>query len=442
MAKEQEITIPPLGGVDKVQVVEILVNPGDVISQEDPVISVESDKATMEIPAPMGGTVKKLLVSDGDEVGEGSTIAVIEVSEEGSEGSSDQTPPSAASNVDTPEKKVEQVKPEPVAAAPERKATEAPPVNNTQFVAQTISGDVKKAHASPSVRRFARELGADLATISGSGMKGRILKEDVQQFVKTTLQNRNQATIPGAGFSTMPAIDFSQFGEIETSALSKIKKISGAHLHRCWVSVPHVTQHDDADITELESFRQQLKKDAEKRQIRVTLLPFLIKAVVSSLQTFPEFNASLSPDGASLILKKYFHIGVAVDTPDGLMVPVLRDCDKKGVFELSSELMDISERARNKRLKPAELKGGCFSISSLGGIGGTAFTPIVNAPEVAILGVSRSSYRPVYQEQAFVPRLMLPLSLSYDHRVIDGAAAAKFIVYLGQALTDLRRTLL
>ena len=308
-----------------------------------------------------------------------------------------------------------------------------------------ISAPGSKAHASPAIRRFARELGVDVAQVKGSGAKGRVTKDDIQNFVKAALaQSRGAAggnglQVPGLQIMAMPVVDFAKFGAIETKPLSRIKKISGANLHRNWVTIPHVTQFDEADISEMEAFRKQLGEEYAKQNVRITPLAFLLKAAVAALQKYPEFNASLDAGGENMVLKQYFHIGVAVDTPDGLMVPVLRDVDQKGIVQLAKELGEISARAREKKITAADMQGGCFSISSLGGIGGTAFTPIINAPEVAILGVSRSSMKPVYKDGEFVPRLMLPLSLSYDHRVIDGAAAARFIVFLTQVLADTRR---
>jgi pyruvate dehydrogenase E2 component (dihydrolipoamide acetyltransferase) len=306
-------------------------------------------------------------------------------------------------------------------------------------------GQAMPPHASPAIRKFARELGVSLARVKGTGPKGRISREDVQQFVKQSLQRAEQspsASVGGFAWPAAPEVDFSRFGPVESLALSRIQKLSGPNLHRNWVSIPHITQFDEADITDLEAFRVSLKAEGERRGIKLSFLPFVMKAVAASLKAFPSFNASLALGGDTLILKKYFHIGVAVDTPEGLVVPVIRDVDQKSVFELGAELVDVSQRARNKKLRGADLEGGCFTISSLGGIGGTAFTPIINAPEVAILGLSRSLMKPVYQNGQFVPRLMLPLSLSYDHRVIDGAQGARFIVHLGNTLADLRRVLL
>lgn len=412
MAEIKQVLVPDIGDYKGVSVIEVMVKVGDTINEEDTLLTLETDKAAMDVPSPYSGIVKELHVEIGDKVSRGSLILVME--------SSDAAAPAAA----------------PV-AAPVIVAPVAAPV---AVVAQTVQSVVSsgKAHASPAIRRFARELGADIAQIKGSGEKGRVTKEDVQNFIKAALaQPRGAAGGNGLQVLDMPAFDFAKFGTIETRPLSRIQKISGANLHRNWVTIPHVTQFDEADITEMEAFRKQLGTEYAKQNIKITPLAFMLKAVVAALQKFPKFNASL--DGDNLILKQYFHIGVAVDTPDGLMVPVLRDVDKKGIVQLATELGEISARARDKKITAADMQGGCFTISSLGGIGGTAFTPIINAPEVAILGVSRSAMKPVYQDGVFVPRLMLPLSVSYDHRVIDGAAAARFTAYLAQVLSDIRR---
>ncbi|MFA6202899.1 MAG: dihydrolipoyllysine-residue acetyltransferase [Gallionella sp.] len=412
MAEIKQVLVPDIGDYKGVSVIEVMVKVGDTINEEDTLLTLETDKAAMDVPSPYSGIVKELHVEIGDKVSRGSLILVME--------SSDAAAPAAA----------------PV-AAPVIVAPVAAPV---AVVAQTVQSVVSsgKAHASPAIRRFARELGADIAQIKGSGEKGRVTKEDVQNFIKAALaQPRGAAGGNGLQVLDMPVFDFAKFGTIETRPLSRIQKISGANLHRNWVTIPHVTQFDEADITEMEAFRKQLGTEYAKQNIKITPLAFMLKAVVAALQKFPKFNASL--DGDNLILKQYFHIGVAVDTPDGLMVPVLRDVDKKGIVQLATELGEISARARDKKITAADMQGGCFTISSLGGIGGTAFTPIINAPEVAILGVSRSAMKPVYQDGVFVPRLMLPLSVSYDHRVIDGAAAARFTAYLAQVLSDIRR---
>jgi pyruvate dehydrogenase E2 component (dihydrolipoamide acetyltransferase) len=412
VAEIKQVLVPDIGDYKGVSVIEVMVKVGDTINEEDTLLTLETDKAAMDVPSPYSGIVKELHVEIGDKVSRGSLILVME--------SSDAAAPAAA----------------PV-AAPVIVAPVAAPV---AVVAQTVQSVVSsgKAHASPAIRRFARELGADIAQIKGSGEKGRVTKEDVQNFIKAALaQPRGAAGGNGLQVLDMPVFDFAKFGTIETRPLSRIQKISGANLHRNWVTIPHVTQFDEADITEMEAFRKQLGTEYAKQNIKITPLAFMLKAVVAALQKFPKFNASL--DGDNLILKQYFHIGVAVDTPDGLMVPVLRDVDKKGIVQLATELGEISARARDKKITAADMQGGCFTISSLGGIGGTAFTPIINAPEVAILGVSRSAMKPVYQDGVFVPRLMLPLSVSYDHRVIDGAAAARFTAYLAQVLSDIRR---
>lgn len=445
MSETQIIRLPDIGDFKDIEVIEVLINPGDRVEKDESIITLESDKATMEIPSPVSGKVRSVAVSVGDRISEGDPIAEIELDESGAESEE----PPVASDKAEPEAAVKESPAEPPASAPSSAPTPAKspaaPVHREPPVALDAAPHGTPAHASPAIRRFARELGVDIGQVSGSGPKGRILKEDVQQFVKTALAGGARPAAAGAGLSLpqMPEVDFSQFGEIETQALGRIKKISGAHLHRSWITVPHVTQFDESDITDLEAFRKSLAKEAEKKELRLTPLVFIMKAVVSALQTYPEFNASLSPDGESLILKKYFHIGIAVDTPNGLMVPVIRDVDQKGIYELSAELAETAQRAREGKLAPKDLQGGSFSISSLGGIGGTQFTPIVNAPEVAILGVARARMQPVYQEDgSFQPRLMLPLALSYDHRVIDGAQGARFTHHLSQLISDIRRVLL
>ncbi len=445
MSETQIIRLPDIGDFKDIEVIEVLINPGDRVEKDESIITLESDKATMEIPSPVSGKVRSVAVSVGDRISEGDPIAEIEL--DASSAESDESP--AASDETEPEATVKESPAEPPAPAPSSAPSPvnspAAPVHREPPVALDAAPRGTPAHASPAIRRFARELGVDIGQVSGSGPKGRILKEDVQQFVKTALADGARPAAAGVGLSLpqMPEVDFSQFGEIETQALGRIKKISGAHLHRSWITVPHVTQFDECDITDLEAFRKSLAKEAEKKGLRLTPLVFIMKAVVSALQTYPEFNASLSPDGESLILKKYFHIGIAVDTPNGLMVPVIRDVDQKGIYELSAELAETAQRARDGKLAPKDLQGGSFSISSLGGIGGTQFTPIVNAPEVAILGVARARMQPVYQEDgSFQPRLMLPLALSYDHRVIDGAQGARFTHHLSQLISDIRRVLL
>ena len=428
MTNIKEILVPDIGDFDEVEVIEILVSVGDRIEAEDSLISLESDKATMEIPAPEAGVVKEIKVAIGDKVALGSVILLLESSDAAVSTAEAESPPA------TPD------------TAPAESS--APPVATVStdemvpYAPDTIAGQ-QRSHASPSVRRFAFDLGVNLNQVRGSGPKARILKEDVQGFVKQAMQQGPAASSAGgSAIPPVPKVDFAKFGEIETRPLSRIKKIAGKHLHACWLNIPHVTQFDEADTTELEDFRKSMKEEAERKGVRMTPLIFIMKAVVSALKEFPQFNASLDENKENLIIKNYFNIGVAVDTPEGLMVPVIRDVDNKGFYELAEELMEISGRARDGSLMPADLQGGTFSISSLGGIGGSNFTPIVNAPEVAILGVSRSKMKPVWNGENFEPRLMLPLALSYDHRVIDGADGARFITYLSKMLTDIRKVLL
>jgi len=437
MAEIKTINLPDVGDFDEIEIIEILIVPNDEIQAEDSIIVLESDKATMEIPSPYAGTIQAVMVNVGDRIAEGAPIATIEVV-----GASTGAEPPAP-EVEKPAK-VEA----PAAEASKAVAVETPPVKATKPapVAAPASGADRSGnliHASPSIRRYARELGVELDRVIGSGAKGRIMKQDVKAFIKTAMSSGASPSGGGVAVSAMPEIDFSKFGEIEVVELNRIKKISGAHLHRSWISVPHVTQFDEADITDLEVFRKSLAKDAEKRGVRLTPLVFMMKAVASALKVFPDFNASLENTGERLILKKYINIGVAVDTPNGLMVPVIRDVDKKGLFDLAEEVGATAGRARDGKLLPADMQGGCFSISSLGGIGGTQFTPIVNAPEVAILGVAKAKMQPVYQaDGSFKPGLILPLALSYDHRVIDGAQGARFTSYLSQVIADIRRVLL
>lgn len=451
MTSVKEVVVPDIGDFKDVDVIEVLVSPGDQIKAEDPLITLETDKATMDVPSPYAGVVKEVKIKVGDKVSQGVAVALLEADESVSEAESAAQPQAAANEpeasavaegpaAEAPVPRAAAPTPPAPAAAPSTAARLTPPPTLPPPVERSGAA---RAHASPSVRAFARELGVDLTQVQGTGPKGRILQQDVQAFVKQRLSHPGAAA-PAAGYvlPAMPEIDFSKFGAIELQPLSRIKKIAGPHLHRSWVLLPHVTQHDEADITELEAFRQEVKEDAKSRGVRLTLLAFLLKASVAALKAYPQVNASLDPGGENLILKKYYHIGVAVDTPDGLVVPVIRDVDKKGVYDLAEELGEVSARARDKALTPTDLQGGCFTISSLGGIGGTAFTPIINAPEVAILGVSRSRIQPVYRNGEFMPRLILPLSLSYDHRVIDGAQAARFTGFLGRVLTDVRRLLL
>ena len=431
MAEIKDILVPDIGDFDGVEVIEILVAAGDSIAVEDAIVSLESDKAAMEIPSPFAGTIKDVKVKLGDKVSEGHLLVTIEASDESAVAEEAPTVEESAPKEEASAAPAPAPTPAPAPAAPRPSPTASMSINEDGF---------RKAHASPSVRKFARELGADLSQMTGTGTKNRIIKEDVKAWVKQALAQGSQGG--GLGVEAMPEIDFSQFGEIEMQELTRINKLTGKFLHRNWVTVPHVTQFDEADITELEKFRKQLNEENKKEGTRVTVLAFLMKALVSALKEFPRFNSSLDHTGENLILKKYVNIGVAMDTPDGLVVPVIRDCDRKSLIELAQELTDTSVRARNKKLSPSDMQGGCISISSLGGIGGTAFTPIVNAPEVAILGVSRSSMQPVYKDGEFVPHLMLPLSLSYDHRVIDGADGARFTSYLSRVLSDTRRLLL
>ncbi len=473
MAAAKEVKVPDIGNFDGVPVIEIMVAPGDTVSKDQGLVTLESDKATLEVPAPFAGTVREIKVAEGDEVAEGSVIALVEetgadagddagggASEKDASdkpagddaGKSSSTDTGNASDADADadtdadddsgdETDRDQDADGGNGAEADksgRRGPGQPPVDSGKV---QVPGEAP--YASPAVRAFARELGVDITQVQGSGRKGRIVREDVQGYVKHALASGARPGAGGGGngldLLPWPKVDFTKFGEVEEHKLSRIQKISGANLARNWAMIPHVTQHDDADITEMEAFRKQLGK--ENPDTKVTPLVFLIKAAVAALKKYPQFNASLDESGEKLILKKYFHIGIAVDTPDGLVVPVIRDCDKKGLLQLAEELGEISKKARDKKLGPADMSGGCFSISSLGGIGGTKFTPIVNAPEVAILGVSRSRMTPVWDGNEFQPRLMLPLSLSYDHRVIDGANAARFTAYMAKVLGDLRRIL-
>jgi pyruvate dehydrogenase E2 component (dihydrolipoamide acetyltransferase) len=438
MGSLRDVLVPDIGDFKNIPVIEVLVKPGDSVKAEDSLITLESDKATMEVPAPFAGVVKELKIKPGDKVSQGAAILSLEIGD----GAAAAVAPAAAARQEPAPAPARASAPAPApvpapAPAPPQVATPDNTINEEGF---------SQAHASPSVRRFARELGVDLGRIQGSGPKSRILKEDISGFVKAALAQPSGGAGGGAGLAlglpAWPQVDFAKFGPVETLALSRIKKISGPVLHRNWVSIPHVTQNDEADITELEAFRKGLADEAQKQGVKLTPLAFIMKAVVAALKSHPEFNASLAPAGDALILKRYFHIGVAVDTPGGLVVPVVRNVDQKGVLQLAKELAEISARAREGKLGPAEMQGGSFSISSLGGIGGTHFTPIINAPEVAILGVSKSSTKPVWRDGQFLPRLMMPLSLSYDHRALDGAQGARFITSLAGILSDIRRVLL
>lgn len=435
--------VPDIGNYKDVPVIEILVQIGDVVKKDQGLLTLESDKATMEVPAPFAGTVREIKVKLGDRVGEGATVVMIEagdVSAAAAPAVKAAAPATNALDVTTPVQAPKAVVAPPAAVAPAA-AQAAPPAVS---VAQASISDAAPAHASPGVRLFARELGVNLDKLSaGTGRKGRIMKEDVQAYVKAALAAPAvAATSAGGGLGLQllpwPTVDFAKFGPVEVKPLSRINKIAGQNLARNWAMIPHVTQNDEADVTEMEAFRKKLGE--ENKELKLTPLVFLIKAVVAALKKFPRFNSSL--DGDNLVYKNYFHVGIAVDTPDGLVVPVIRNCDQKGLLELAKEMGEISVKAREKKLSPGDMTGGCFSISSLGGIGGTGFTPIVNAPEVAILGVSKSQMKPVWTGASFDPRLMLPLSLSYDHRVIDGAAAARFAAFIAQQLGDVRRLLL
>ncbi|OMG74678.1 dihydrolipoyllysine-residue acetyltransferase [Burkholderia ubonensis] len=430
-----EVKVPDIGDYKDVPVIEIGVKVGDTVEKEQSLVTLESDKATMDVPSPAAGVVKDIKVKVGDAVSEGTLIVLLEAA--GAPAAA------AAPQASAP---VAAAAPAPAAAAPAPKAAPAPAAAAAPAAAP--AGEYRASHASPSVRKFARELGVDVARVQGSGPKARITKEDVTNFVKGVMTGQRAAPVAAAApagggelnLLPWPKVDFAKFGPFEAKPLSRIKKISGANLHRNWVMIPHVTNNDEADITDLEALRVQLNKEHEKAGVKFTMLAFVIKAVVAALKKFPTFNASL--DGDNLVFKQYYHVGFAADTPNGLVVPVIRDADKKGLVEIAKEMAELSKAAREGKLKPDQMQGGCFSISSLGGIGGTHFTPIINAPEVAILGLSRGQMKPVWDGKQFVPRLTLPLSLSYDHRVIDGAEAARFNAYLGALLGDFRRVIL
>ncbi|MDJ0870980.1 MAG: dihydrolipoyllysine-residue acetyltransferase [Gammaproteobacteria bacterium] len=439
MSTAKQVLLPDIGDFEDVDVIEILVSPGDEVKLEDSLVTLESDKATMEIPSPYAGVVKSIVVTTGDKVSKGSPLLTMDVAEPL------ETPADAdADDAATPEPPP----PAPPVVAP---APQTPPLPGSpppakapvpQLTRAEVADAARRAHASPTVRRLARELAVDLGQVEGSGPKGRILKGDIQAFVKKVMSRSAATAAVGVAVAEAPKVDFSRFGDVEVQALSRIKKRSGANLHRNWVTIPHVTQFDEADITELETFRKNQVEKLTKEGVKLTMLAFLIKASVVALKEYPEFNASLDDGGENLLVKRYYNIGIAVDTPDGLVVPVIRQADQKGLFRLAAELHDVSEKARSKKLSPEDMQGGSFSISSLGGIGGTAFTPIVNAPEVAILGIAKANTKPVFRDNEFVPRLILPLALSYDHRVIDGAAAARFTTTLRTVLSDIRHMLL
>ncbi|OAI09805.1 branched-chain alpha-keto acid dehydrogenase subunit E2 [Methylomonas koyamae] len=437
MSSLVEVKVPDVGNVPEIDIVEVLVQPGDVVAIEQTLAVMETDKATMDLPSSAAGVVKSVHIKPGDKVAEGTLIVTVEVGEAVAAPAAQATAPAQAP-----------VEPEPSAPAPVAeppKAEPAKPVAAAVAAASVVaaSGEGFKPHATPSVRLFARELGVDLSKIpSGSGRKGRILQEDVKNFVKRAMASATVTSGGGAGIPAIPAVDFTQFGEIEEKPLSKIKRLTGQNLTRVWLNLPLVTYHDEVAIDGMEEFRKAVNAGQGKDGIKVTGLVFIMKALVAALQKFPSFNSSLSPEGDKLFLKKYYHLGIAVDTPNGLVVPVIRDVDKKGIFQLSQELAEVSELARLGKLKPADMQGGCMTISSLGGIGGTAFTPIVNAPEVAILGVTRSKVQPVWNGKEFESKLMLPLDITYDHRVIDGAEGARFMEALKANLADIRRLLL
>ena len=439
MTDPKEIGLPDIGDFESVDVIEILVAPGDEIKAEDPLITLESDKATMDVPAPFGGIVRQVTVKVGDKVAQGAVIALVDAE--------------SGTAAATPEQPVPAQTP-----GPDAIATDSTDSQTTQTVAEqaahrsppSLPPPVERSggalpHASPAARRFARELGADLRTVRGSGPKGRILKQDIQDYVKNTLSGTSAQTVNDAstsGIPPVPQVDYSRWGEIDVQPLSRIQKRSGPHLHRAWLNIPHVTHFDDADITELEAFRQSLNADTQESTASITPLAFTLKALAGAVRRFPKFNSSLADDGEHLVLRKYCNIGIAVDTTDGLVVPVIRDVPVKGLIQLATEMNELSRKARSGALNPEDLQAGCITVSNLGGIGGVAFTPIINSPEVAILGVARARMTPVWDGQDFRPRLMLPLSLSYDHRVIDGAEAARFTVFIRELLEDTRRLLL
>ena len=485
MGRVTDLSIPDIGDFEAVEVIEVAVKPGAEVKPEDTLIVLESDKASMDIPAPAGGIVREVFVKVGDSVSQGSPMLKLE---EGAEAATaedaaaprppedgaaseppgdapEASPPASPASPAPPAAPRETAPPAPATpppappaappaateqtddedAAPLQRAVPAPrPAPTAPRGAQLTGASASsRAHASPAVRKFARELGVDLGVVRGHGKKGRILKEDVMAFTKAVMSGNHVFNRAG-GFAPLetPPVDFSKFGPVETRPLTRLKRLGGQNLHRSWINAPQVTQHDEADITELEAFRKSKQADAQRRGAKLTLLSFLIKTAVACLQRHPEFNASLSPDGESLTLKRYFHIGVAVNTEQGLMVPVLKDADQKNLFDLAQELTELAQKARDRQLRPAEMQGGCFTISSLGHVGGTGFTPIINAPEVAILGVSRAAVKPVHRDGKFEPRLLLPYSLSYDHRVIDGVAAAEFTRSLRELLADIRDILL
>ena len=433
-SRTETVTVPDLGDIEGAEIIEVSVAAGDVLEAEQVIAVLESDKASLEIPAPQAGTVESVTIKVGDKVSTGDALLTLTVSGESAE-SGEQEAAGSASAASEPQSDA--------TGKQEQAQQQAEPAKKASATSAAASSPSKSVHAGPAVRKLAREMGVDLAQVPGTGPKERILKEDVHAWVKQRLENQPAASAGGGGLSLdLPEIDFSQFGDIEREELNKLRKVSAQNLHRSWLTIPHVTQHDNADITDLEAFRKQQNKALEREGVKLTMLAFLVAACAKALKAFPRFNSSLENSGEALIHKHYINIGIAVDTPNGLVVPVIKDADKKTLKEIAVEMGDLAEKARNRKLTPADMKGGTFSISSLGGIGGTAFTPIVNWPEVAILGVSRSDMQPVWDGSQFVPRLTLPLSLSYDHRVIDGADAARFTTYLSQLLSDMRRVLL
>ena len=425
----ETIHVPDIGGSENVDVIEISVKPGDEVAEGDTVIVLESDKASMEIPAPRAGIVRGIKIKEGDKASAGTPILDLEVTGTSVAGE-------AAQNQPAPAPSTPAAAPAPAAAAPNRAG--APAQTPTAATAPTADGDV---YAGPAVRKLAREMGIDLAKVRGSGPRGRVQKDDINSFVRDLVERRG-TMVSGTGIPAVPDIDFSQFGAIDVQPLSKLHKLTASNMHRSWLNVPHVTQFDDADITELEAFRGTLKAEGEKRGVKITPLPFLLKACALALKTHPKFNAALTGDGEHIVFKQYVHIGIAVDTPTGLVVPVIRDVDRKSVWELAEESIALAQLAKDRKLKPSDMQGGCFTISSLGGIGGIGFTPIINTPEVAILGVSKLTVKPVWDGKAFAPRKMLPLSLSYDHRAVNGADAGRFFTYLNELLADIRRLVL
>ncbi|MBI4005155.1 MAG: dihydrolipoyllysine-residue acetyltransferase [Gammaproteobacteria bacterium] len=442
MATEREIHLPDIGNFENVDIIDVAVSTGDQIKKEDTLITLESDKATMDIPSPAAGTVKKMLVKVGNKISQGAPILILE--ETVADVDSEAVTEIAAQDEDiTPVRKNESLKVKSSDKDSEHPISAPRPAPYVRSSARVVGeSHSEKAHASPSVRRFARELGVDLGLVYGTGPKGRILMDDIKAFTKSMLSGNKLSSTGAFALPEIPPVDFSKFGEIEFKPLSRIKRLGGQSLHRSWITVPHVTQFDEADITDLEDFRKSRLEAAKKKGIKLTLVSFLVKAVVDVLHEMPEFNSSLSTDGENIVLKKYFHIGIAVNTDNGLVVPVIKDADQKGLFEIASEINTLTGKVRAGKFSPADVQGGCFTISSLGGVGGSYFTPIINAPEVAILGVSRTVMKPVYQNGKFVPRLVLPFALSYDHRVIDGISGAQFTRHLSTVLSDICHILL